>query len=136
MTPVPLYHRITAGIRVTVRPAFRPEQSRPHLGQWVFSYDVRVENVGTTPVQLLRRHWYIHDSIGEDLEVQGDGVIGLQPVIPAGGVHEYQSFCVLKSPSGYMEGSYTLARADGTAVEAAIPRFALDAREAAEHREP
>ena len=36
-------------------------------------------------------------------------------------------YCVLRSPRGWMEGSYRFVRPDGTAFEAAIPRFALDA---------
>jgi len=127
--PATLYHRVTDGIRVTVRPAFLPARSRPGAGQWVFSYDVRIENVGRVAAQLLSRHWLIHDSIGEDLEVQGDGVVGLQPLIAPGGVHEYQSFCVLKSPAGHMEGRYSFRRPDGSRLDAAIPRFLLDADE-------
>lgn len=114
-----------------MRPAFLPEQSRPGVGQWVFSYDVRIENVGTVAAHLLSRRWQIHDSIGEDLEVEGDGVVGLQPLVPPRGVHEYQSFCVLKTPSGHMEGGYTFERPDGSRFEAVIPRFILDASEAA-----
>lgn len=129
MSPVPFYHRVSEGIRITVRPAFLPGQSRPGAGQWVFSYDIRIENVGSDAAHLLTRHWWIHDSIGEDLEVEGDGVVGLQPVVEPGGVHEYQSFCVLKSPAGHMEGTYTFQRPDGSRFEAAIPRFHLDARQ-------
>jgi len=40
-------------------------------------------------------------------------------------VHEYQSFCVLKSPGGHMEGEYRFERPDGTTFEAEIPRFVL-----------
>lgn len=128
--PQRLYHRVTDGIRVTVRPAFLPGQSRPEAGRWVFGYRVRIENVGKDAAQLLGRHWRIHDSIGENQEVVGEGVVGVQPVIAAGGVHEYQSYCELKSPSGHMEGRYLLVRQDGRRFEALIPRFLLDAREA------
>ena len=41
--------------------------------------------------------------------------------------HEYQSYCVLKSPTGSMEGRYTFVRSDGSRFEAEIPRFELDA---------
>jgi ApaG protein len=129
VSPRPFYHRVTEGIRITVSPTFLPEQSRPAAGQWLFAYDIRIENVGTVSAHLLTRHWLIHDSVGEDLEVHGDGVVGLQPVVEPGGVHEYQSFCVLKSPTGHMEGSYTFQRPDGARFDAGIPRFELDARE-------
>lgn len=127
--PQPLYHRVTEGIRVTVRPAFLPGQSRPEAGRWLFAYEVRLENVGEEGAQLLGRHWRIHDSIGEDTEVVGEGVVGLQPVLPPRGVHEYQSYCELKSPAGHMEGRYLFVRPDGRRFEVAIPRFELDARQ-------
>lgn len=119
------FYRESSGIRITVRPHFLPEQSRPDQQHFVFAYGVRIENVGGQAAQLLARHWLIHDSVGLDTEVRGDGVIGEQPVIAPGRVHEYQSFCVLKSPGGHMEGEYRFERPDGTTFEAEIPRFVL-----------
>lgn len=123
------YHRITDGIRITVRPSFVADQSRPEEGHFVFTYAVRIENVGTAASQLTHRVWRIHDSIGdgEDQEVQGAGVVGEQPVVPPGGIHEYESFCILKSPRGSMEGAYRFERDDGTSFAAQIPKFLLDA---------
>lgn len=127
----PFYHRETLGIRVTVRPQYLADQSLPDAERYVFAYYVRIENVGAQPAQLLSRRWVIHDSIGEELEVVGEGVVGQQPRLASGAVHEYSSFCVLKSPRGHMEGQYRFVRADGGHFEAQIPRFELDA-EAAE----
>jgi ApaG protein len=121
------FYRETHGVRVTVRPRFLADQSLPTAGRFVFAYLVRIENVGARAVQLLSRRWLIHDDVGEDLEVAGDGVVGEQPSLPPGTVHEYSSFCVLKSPSGYMEGHYTFVRDDGSRFRAQIPRFTLDA---------
>ena len=123
------FYKLTDGIRVTVRPTFLRDQSDPAAQKYVFAYDVRVENVGPQAAQLLSRRWLIHDDIGEDIEVVGEGVVGVQPVISPGQVHEYQSFCVLKSGEGYMEGHYHFLRADGTSFDAAIPRFTLSATE-------
>ena len=121
------FYRETAGIRITVRPAYLREQSRPAERQYVFVYRVRLENVGARSAQLISRRWLIHDAIGEDTEVEGDGIVGEQPVISPGRIHEYRSFCVLKSPRGHMEGQYRFLRSDGSQFEAQIPRFALDA---------
>lgn len=123
---------MTRGIRITVHPVFLEEQSRPADGRYVFAYYVRIENVGADTVQLRRRRWLIHDAAGEDTEVEGEGVVGQQPVIPSGGVHEYQSYCVLKSTSGYMEGTYTFEQEDGTSLDADIPRFTLTAQPASD----
>lgn len=121
----PFYHAITHGIRVTVRPSYLAMQSRPDAGQWVFAYRVRIENVGEQPAQLLSRRWSIHDSIGVDSEVEGEGVVGEQPLLHPGRVHEYRSFCVLRSPRGSMVGEYRFVRADGEGFVAAIPEFQL-----------
>jgi ApaG protein len=126
----PLFYRETMGIRITVRPQYLPDQSHPLQRKFVFAYRVRIENVGQQACQLVSRHWHIHDSVGRDSEVEGDGVVGEQPVIAPGKVHEYESFCVLQSGSGHMEGSYRFVRADGTSFDALIPRFILDAEQA------
>jgi ApaG protein len=103
------------------------DQSEPSARHYVFAYFVRIENVSETSVQLMSRRWLIHDSAGDDIEVKGDGVVGEQPVIPPGHVHEYQSFCILKSGEGYMEGHYNFLAPDSTTFKAEIPRFLLSA---------
>jgi len=128
--PRAFFYRETEGIRITVRPRYVPEQSRPSQRHFVFAYYVRIENVSQETAQLVSRRWLIHDSVGRDTEVEGEGVVGEQPVLAPGCVHEYQSFCVLQSGSGHMEGSYRFVRADGSAFEAQIPRFILDAEQA------
>ena len=121
----PFYYRVTEGIRITVRPAFMAEQSSTVLGQYVFAYHIRIENVGTTAAQLRTRHWRIFDPVAGDSVVDGDGVVGEQPHLLPGEVHEYRSFCVLKAPQGWMEGNYRFVREDGSAFRAQIPRFDL-----------
>jgi ApaG protein len=128
------FYRETEGIRITVRPLFLPDQSRPGQRHFVFAYFIRIENVGAVAAQLVSRHWFIHDSVGHDSEVEGEGVVGQQPLLAAGKVHEYQSFCVLQSTRGHMEGHYRFVRADGTSFDAAIPRFDLNADDAADTR--
>lgn len=122
-----LFYRITEGMRITARPRFLPEQSRLEVGHYVFTYTIRLENVSEQAAQLMTRHWFIHDEVGEQTEVEGDGVVREQPLIAPGGTYEYHSFCVLKSPRGSMEGHYHFVRPDGTAFDALIPRFILDA---------
>lgn len=121
------YEKTTQGIHVSVRPSFSLSHSDPEEGRFVFTYLVQMENQGDEPATLLFRHWFIHDATGEDSEVDGEGVVGEQPTLKPGNSHEYQSFCVLSSPAGFMEGYYTFARPDGREFEVAIPRFDLEA---------
>ena len=122
-----LFYRMTSGIRISVRPTYLRERSNPLLGQYVFAYHIRIENVGDQAAQLRTRRWLIHDEAAGDTIVEGEGVVGEQPHLMPSQVHEYRSFCVLKAPSGWMEGAYRFVRDDGTSFQAYIPRFTLAA---------
>ena len=75
-------------------------------------------------MQLLRRHWYIYDSNGTVREVEGEGVVGLQPVIEPGEIHEYVSGCNLRTSIGKMTGTYLVERVvDGKQFQVQIPEF-------------
>lgn len=119
-------HSITTdGVTVRVSVSFLPEQSEPARGRWFWAYHVRIENEGLTTVQLISREWIISDGRGGRHEVQGEGVVGEQPVIEPGQSFDYVSGCPLNTPTGWMEGRYHMIDADGGAFAASIPRFAL-----------
>jgi ApaG protein len=121
------YTATTENITVTVQPVFLDGQSSPLARRFVFAYFIRIENRGDQEVQLLSRHWLIMDGGGEVKEVRGDGVVGQQPRIAPGAVHEYNSFSILETFEGSMEGSYRMVRPSGEEFDVAIPRFTLRA---------
>ena len=121
------YKKTTEGIRVVVRPSFSLSHSEPADGKFVFTYLVQMENQSAEAAQLLFRHWHIHDSEGEDSELEGEGVLGEQPSLAPGKSHVYESFCVLQSPVGFMEGYYTFVRPNGEKFRVNVPRFYLRA---------
>ena len=118
---------MTAGITVRVAVNFLPEQSRIEAGKWFWVYHIRLENGSDQAVQLLTRHWRITDGRGMVNLVEGEGVVGEQPLLQPGQSHDYVSGCPLSTPHGSMEGHYTFLREDGETVEAAIPFFPLAA---------
>ena len=115
----------TEGMRVSVRPVYSPAHSAPADRRHVFVYHVRIENVGDAPATLRWRHWDIHDDGAGDSQVDGEGVVGREPRLDPGQVHEYNSYCVLRGTEGWMEGWYELERDDGSRFRATIPRFHL-----------
>ncbi|MDH3269697.1 MAG: Co2+/Mg2+ efflux protein ApaG [Gemmatimonadota bacterium] len=117
------YEQSTEGIRVAVRPSFSLADSDPAEGTFVFAYTIEMANESDTTAQLLFRHWRIHDAAGDDSTVDGEGVVGEQPILHPGESHEYRSYCVLRSPVGYMEGHYTFAWKDGEEFRVLVPRF-------------
>ena len=118
---------ITEGITVRVAVNFLPEQSRIEAGKWFWVYHIRIENHSDETVQLLTRHWRITDGRGMVNFVDGDGVVGEQPVLKPGQSHDYVSGCPLTTPMGSMEGHYTFIRRDGEKFAVAIPFFPLAA---------
>ena len=126
------YYAATDDIVVRVSVSFLPEQSEPGRGRWFWAYHVRIENEGDAPVQLLTRRWSITDGRGAIHHVEGEGVVGEQPVIHPNSSYDYVSGCPLNTSTGVMEGHYTMVASDGRMLRVAIPRFALVAPAEAE----
>lgn len=110
-------------MRVSV--SFLPEQSEPDRGRWFWAYHIRLENEGTAPVQLLTRRWLITDGRGAQHHVEGEGVVGEQPVIQPGESYDYVSGCPLATPTGAMHGAFQMLGGDGQMFEVEVPRFGL-----------
>ncbi|MFT4055925.1 MAG: Co2+/Mg2+ efflux protein ApaG [Novosphingobium sp.] len=118
---------ITDGLTVRVAVNFLPEQSRIEAGKWFWVYHIRIENETDHTLQLMTRHWRITDANGKVDVVEGEGVVGEQPVLEPGRSHDYVSGCPLSTPQGSMEGYYTFRRDDGEQFRANIPFFPLAA---------
>lgn len=128
----------THGVTVRVAVNFLPEQSLPDAGKWFWVYHIRIENGSHDAVKLKSRHWRITDARGMVNHVDGEGVVGEQPLLQPGQSHDYVSGCPLTTPSGSMEGFYTFTRVDSSGpilndaagnepLEVRIPFFPLAA---------
>ncbi len=100
--------KISSGIKITVESFYQPEFSNPVNGEFMFAYHINIENNNVFAVKLHSRHWHIFDSNGSMREVQGEGVVGIQPIIEPGQFYEYMSGCNLKSEMGKMHGTYQM----------------------------
>jgi ApaG protein len=117
----------TDGVTVRVTVTFLPEQSDIDSHRWFWAYHIRIENHRDTPVQLLTRHWRINDQHGGLQMVDGDGVVGEQPIILPGKSHDYVSGCPLNTSSGSMEGHFGMVGSTPPVFEVRIPHFPLTA---------
>lgn len=99
-------HKISEGVRINVETYYQPEYSNPAGNEFMFAYKIIIENNNSFPVQLLSRHWYIFDSNGSLREAEGEGVIGVQPILKPGGSYQYISGCNLRTDMGKMHGTY------------------------------
>jgi ApaG protein len=116
---------LTYGVRVRVAPTFVPDQAESEHRSYVFTYRVRICNESPRTVQLVSRRWQIVNASGTSHIVQGEGVVGQQPVLEPGQTFEYSSYCPLDTPWGTMEGHFTLRREDGQNFDVPVGRFFL-----------
>jgi len=115
---------ITQGVKVSVETEYQSEYSSPRQFHYVFTYRITIENQSEHTIQLLSRHWFIIDAGYHLREVEGEGVVGQQPVIEPGQSHQYVSGCNLKSGLGKMYGFYLMEKIlDGKKFDVTIPEF-------------
>jgi len=98
--------KISEGVTISVETFYQPDQSNPVNSEYMFAYRITIENNNSFPVKLLRRHWFIFDSDSTHREVEGEGVIGIQPEINSGEKYQYISGCNLRTELGKMHGTY------------------------------
>lgn len=103
-----MVERVTEGISIMVETFYQSAQSNPISAEYLFSYRITIENRSLYPVKLLSRHWHIMDSNGTYREVQGEGVVGRQPIIEPGNTYQYTSAAGLRSDMGKMSGTYLI----------------------------
>ena len=103
-----MVQQVTEGISIMVDTFYQPTQSNPLNSEYLFAYRITIENQTMYPVKLLSRHWHIVDSNGTHREVQGEGVVGRQPIIEPGNSYQYTSAAGLRSDIGKMYGTYLI----------------------------
>jgi len=121
-----MIQKVTEGVSITVETFYQPEQSNPLNADYLFAYRITIENLSPIPVKLLSRHWHILDSNGQHREVDGEGVVGVQPIITPGEAYQYMSAANLHSDMGKMYGYYQMENLYNKKLfTVAIPEFEL-----------
>ncbi|MGY3113557.1 ApaG protein [Pantoea eucalypti] len=115
----------TARVSVHVQSQYVASQSSPDDDRYVFAYTITIRNLGRSSVQLLGRYWLITNGNGRETEVQGEGVVGDQPLIAPGNEFQYTSGAVIETPMGTMQGHYVMVDEQGDTFHVEIPVFRL-----------
>jgi ApaG protein len=117
---------VTEGVSIMVETFYQPSQSNPLNSEYLFAYRITIENLTIYPVKLISRHWHILDSNGTHREVEGDGVVGEQPIISPGDSYQYTSGANLHSEIGKMYGTYLMENLfNKKKLTITIPEFQL-----------
>ena len=120
--------QVTKGIKISVETAFEGTFYKNECVHYAFSYEISIENLSQETSQLLARKWIIMDSLNDTETITGEGVVGETPIIQPGGLHNYKSVCVLRSPHGAMKGLYLMENiSTSNQFKVTIPSFKLSA---------
>lgn len=118
--------KISEGVEVSVETFYQQDYSNPLQSEYMFAYRITIENHNSFPVRLQSRHWHIFDSNGSYREVEGDGVVGMQPVINPGDEYQYVSGCNLHTEMGRMHGTYLMENMENQQLfDVNIPAFEM-----------
>ena len=112
-------------VSVIAKSKYISELSNIEDSNFYYLYEISIENKGNKRVKLLSRHWDIYNALGEQKEIDGDGVIGEKPIIKPGEIYKYKSYCPLTTEFGCMRGFYTMKDEDGKIFKVNIPEFPL-----------
>ena len=112
-------------IKIQVATSYVDDESEPDSDRYVFAYTITISNGGDVAAQLISRHWVITDANGKVQEVNGDGVVGEQPLLNPGEEFRYSSGAVLETPVGAMQGIYRMEADGGVGFDALIAPFTL-----------
>ncbi len=117
---------ISEGVQVSVVTFYQPDYSNPLQSEFMFAYRITLENHNSFPIKLNRRNWQIFDSNGKHREVEGEGVVGVQPILKSGESYQYVSGCNLRTEMGKMKGTYQMENLNNKQMfEVDIPAFEM-----------
>lgn len=117
---------ISEGVQVSVETFYQPDYSNPVQSEFMFAYRITLENHNSFPIKLHRRNWQIFDSNGSHREVEGEGVVGVQPIIQPGESYQYVSGCNLRTEMGKMKGTYQMENLNNKQMfQVDIPSFEM-----------
>lgn len=118
--------KISEGVEISVETFYQDDYSKPLSGEYMFAYRITIENHNDFSIKLHSRHWYIIDSNSTKREIEGEGVVGVQPMLQPGERYQYVSGCNLQSEIGKMYGSYQMENLHTkTFFDVNIPAFEM-----------
>lgn len=106
---------------VVYMPSLAAPASKPHP----FVYFISIHNDSPVPVTLRGRKWVVREEGGEITVVEGDGVVGQNPMIEPGGHFSYNSYHVV-ARRACVTGAFFGETATGEWIFARIPEFRLE----------
>lgn len=122
-----MLQQITEGVCITVETFYNKELSNPAMNDYIYAYQITIDNFSNFPFQLKSRFWQITDAFSQVRTVEGEGVVGKQPFLDPGQSFQYTSGVGLKTDMGKMEGYYIIENLKSKQdMQISIPAFVLN----------
>jgi len=113
------------GLRTVVdRVVHMPQLEAPPDRPYPFVYFITIHNDSQEAVTIRGRKWVVTDAEGQQIVVEGDGVVGKFPRIEPGDHFSYNSYHPIGSDS-FAEGAFFGLTESGAPVFTRIPRFEM-----------
>jgi ApaG protein len=109
---LPVSDTTTDDIRVVAEPEYIPGIKAADVRAHLFSYRITITNNRLDSVQLLSRRWLILNSEGDESMIEGEGVVGYQPILEPGESFTYSSYCPIDTEWGTMEGTFRFLKVE------------------------
>jgi len=117
--------QLASKIEIAVESRYEERQSDAEAKRFVFTYSITIKNSADYNIQLLSRRWVVTDGNQKEQEIQGEGVIGEQPIIAPNSSYQYSSGAILETDVGSMFGHYNMVTEEGSEFKALIAAFTL-----------
>ena len=115
-----------AGLSVSVdQVVFLPHMVAPPEKPYPFAYYLSIRNESQETVTILGRKWIVTDRSGHTLVVEGEGVVGVTPLLEPGESFSYNSYHVISEASS-ASGTFFGKTEAGSPIYVRIPEFQLD----------
>ncbi|MDP0492617.1 MAG: ApaG domain [Verrucomicrobiota bacterium JB023] len=101
-------------------PSLETPADKPHP----FVYFISIVNDSDENIVLHGRKWVVRESDGETTVLEGDGIVGQRPSIPAGDRFSYNSYHVVAT-SGEARGAFYGQTEGGDRFVVPIPAFGM-----------
>ena len=120
------------GLHVSIdRVVYMPHLEAPADRPYPFVHFITIHNDSAETVTIRGRKWVVTDDDGQQIVVEGDGVVGKVPRLAPGEKFDYHSYHVIGADS-VAEGAFFGVTEDGRRVFTRIPRFELQVPRRAE----
>ena len=106
---------------VIYMPTLDAPPNKPHP----FVYFISIFNDSLVPITIRARKWVVIEDGGETTVLEGDGVVGQQPVIKPGEHFSYNSYHVI-GRNALVNGAFFAVMETGQWIFTRIPEFSLE----------